>query len=66
MTVDARESDLKAALEAANGGRKVDVVLEMVGGPTLDASLAALAPFGRLATFGMARARRPGPSSPAP
>ena len=30
------------------------IVLEMVGGPTLDASLAALAPFGRLATFGMA------------
>ncbi len=46
--------DLKGALEQANGGRKVDVVLEMVGGPTFDASLAALAPFGRLATFGMA------------
>jgi NADPH2:quinone reductase len=54
VTVDAGEPDLKAALEQANGGRKVDVVLEMVGGPTLDASLAALAPFGRLATFGMA------------
>ena len=54
VTVDAREPDLKSALEQANGGRKVDVVLEMVGGPTLDASLAALAPFGRLATFGMA------------
>jgi NADPH2:quinone reductase len=46
--------DLKGALEAANGGRKVDIVLEMVGGPTFDSSLAALAPFGRLATFGMA------------
>lgn len=46
--------DLKTALEEANGGRKVDIVLEMVGGPTFDASLAALAPFGRLATFGMA------------
>lgn len=54
ITVDARESDLKSALEAANGGKKVDVVLEMVGGTTFDASLAALAPFGRLATFGMA------------
>jgi NADPH2:quinone reductase len=54
VTVDAGESDLKGALERANGGQKVDVVLEMVGGPTLDASLAALAPFGRLATFGMA------------
>ena len=48
------EPDLKGALERANGGSKVDVVLEMVGGPTFDASLAALAPFGRLATFGMA------------
>ena len=54
VTVDAGEADLKSALEAANGGRKVDVVLEMVGGATFDASLAALAPFGRLATFGMA------------
>lgn len=30
------------------------MVLQMVGGTTFDASLAALAPFGRLATFGMA------------
>ena len=57
VTVDAGAPDLKAALEEANGG-KVDIVLEMVGGPTFDASLAALAPFGRLATFGMA-ARTP-------
>ena len=61
VTVDAGESDLKAALEQANGGRKVDVVLEMVGGPTFDASLAALAPFGRLATFGMASRTAPKP-----
>ncbi|MGB8652462.1 MAG: NADPH:quinone oxidoreductase family protein [Mycobacteriales bacterium] len=53
--------DLKSALEAANGGRKVDVVLEMVGGPTFDASLAALAPFGRLVTFGMASRTPPKP-----
>ena len=59
VTVDAGEADLKAALEQANGGRKVDVVLEMVGGPTFDASLAALAPFGRLATFGMASRTAP-------
>ena len=59
VTVDAGEADLKAALEAANGGQKVDVVLEMVGGPTFDASLAALAPFGRLATFGMASRTAP-------
>ena len=57
----AGEPDLKAALEAANGGKKVDIVLEMVGGPTFDASLAALAPFGRLATFGMASRTPPKP-----
>ena len=64
VTVDAGEPDLKTALEAANGGRKVDVVLEMVGGPTFDASLAALAPFGRLATFGMASRTAPQPVDP--
>lgn len=53
--------DLKKALEQANGGRKVDVVLEMVGGATTDASLAALAPFGRLAVFGMASRQPPSP-----
>ena len=60
-TVDAGVADLKSALEQANGGKKVDVVLEMVGGPTFDASLAALAPFGRLATFGMASRTAPKP-----
>lgn len=56
----AGEPDLKAALEQANVG-KVDVVLEMVGGRTTDASLAALAPFGRLAVFGMASREAPSP-----
>jgi NADPH2:quinone reductase len=54
VTVDSGSSDLKGALREANGGQPVDIVLEMVGGPTFEASLAALAPFGRLATFGMA------------
>lgn len=63
-TVDAGEADLKAALVDANGGRKVDVVLEMVGGATFDASLAALAPLGRLAVFGMASRTAPKPIDP--
>ena len=54
VAVDAREPELKEALIAANGGRRVDIVLEMVGGRTFDASLAAMAPFGRLVTYGMA------------
>src|SRR3954470_11032115 len=61
VTVDAGAADLKGTIEEANGGKKVDIVLEMVGGPTFDASLAALAPFGRLATFGMASRTPPKP-----
>ena len=57
----AGSEDLKGALQDANGGRKVDVVLEMVGGTTFDQSLAALAPLGRLATFGMAGRVAPSP-----
>lgn len=45
---------LRDAIVDANDGAPVDVVLEMVGGPVFDASLAALAPFGRLVTYGMA------------
>jgi NADPH:quinone reductase len=64
VTVDANSSDLNTALRDANGGQKVDIVLEMVGGSTFDASLRALAPFGRLATFGMASREQPTPVAP--
>jgi NADPH:quinone reductase-like Zn-dependent oxidoreductase len=43
-----------AALREANGGRRVDIVLEMTGGKVFDGSLSALAPFGRLVAYGMA------------
>lgn len=52
--VNANSEDLGAAILAANDGKRVDMVLEMVGGKTFDASLAVLAPFGRLVTFGSA------------
>jgi NADPH2:quinone reductase len=52
--VDAREPELAAALREANGGAKVDIVLEMAGGHVFDQSLRALAPFGRLVTYGIA------------
>jgi NADPH:quinone reductase len=42
------------ALRAANDGKRVDVVLEMIGGHVFDGSLQALKPLGRLAVFGMA------------
>jgi NADPH:quinone reductase len=52
--VDVTREDLKDALVAANLGERVDVVLEMAGGRVFDESLRALAPFGRLVTYGMA------------
>jgi NADPH2:quinone reductase len=52
--VDVTREDLTDALIACNDGRRVDVVLEMAGGSVFDASLRALAPFGRLVTYGMA------------
>jgi NADPH:quinone reductase len=54
VAVDSRSDHLEAAILDANGGKQVDVVLEMAGGPAFDASLAALAPFGRLVTYGLA------------
>jgi NADPH2:quinone reductase len=53
-TVDAGAEELGAALREANGGARVDVVLEMVGGRTFEQSLEVLAPFGRLVHFGQA------------
>ncbi len=50
-----------AALTEANGGRPLDVVLEMTGGHVFDGSLKALAPLGRLVTFGMASRTPPSP-----
>ena len=52
------------ALREANGGRPVDIVLEMTGGNVFAGSLSALAPFGRLVTYGMA-ARQETPTGPA-
>jgi NADPH:quinone reductase len=52
VTVDAAPEDLRRRLVEANGGRRVDVVLEMVGGEVFRQSLHALAPFGRIVVFG--------------
>jgi NADPH2:quinone reductase len=59
--VDPAAEDLTAALIEANGGHRVDIVLEMTGGPVFDASLAALAPLGRLVAYGMASRTPPEP-----
>jgi NADPH2:quinone reductase len=52
--VDVTREDLADALREANDGNRVDIVLEMVGGRVFDESLRALAPFGRLVTYGNA------------
>jgi NADPH:quinone reductase len=64
VAIDSRTGDLKAAIEEANGG-KVDIVLEMMGGRALHQSLAAVAPFGRLVTYGMASREETEPVAPA-
>ncbi|MEU5693344.1 NADPH:quinone oxidoreductase family protein [Actinosynnema sp. NPDC020468] len=65
VAVDSAAEDITAALREANGGRRVDVVLDMTGGVVTDQSLAALAPFGRLAFYGMASREQPTPIAPA-
>jgi len=52
--LDPSEEQLGEALIEANGGKRVDVVLEMAGGRIFDECLKALAPFGRLVTYGIA------------
>ncbi|MGZ4507503.1 MAG: quinone oxidoreductase family protein [Blastococcus sp.] len=53
-----------AALREANGGKPVDIVLEMTGGNVFHGSLSALAPFGRLVTYGMASRQETAPVPP--
>ncbi|WP_199443869.1 quinone oxidoreductase family protein [Umezawaea beigongshangensis] len=64
VAVDSRTEDMTDALREANGGRRVDVVLDMTGGATTDQSVRALAPFGRLVFYGMASREQPQPVKP--
>jgi NADPH:quinone reductase len=64
VAVDANAENMTDALREANGGRRVDVVLDMTGGRVTDESVAALAPFGRLAFYGMANRQAPKPLAP--
>jgi NADPH2:quinone reductase len=65
VVVDATHENLGEAIRAANGGKRVNLVLEMVGGKTFDDSLEILAPFGRLVTYGMASRVAPAIIQPA-
>ncbi|MGA7397095.1 MAG: NADPH:quinone oxidoreductase family protein [Solirubrobacterales bacterium] len=54
VAIDSRSKDIGADVLEANGGKEVDVVLEMAGGQAFDQLLRSLAPFGRLVVFGIA------------
>jgi NADPH2:quinone reductase len=54
VAVDGAAGGLTERLVEANLGTPVDVVFEMAGGEIFERSLAALAPFGRLVTYGIA------------
>ncbi|MFE9023359.1 zinc-binding alcohol dehydrogenase family protein [Streptomyces sp. NPDC007808] len=51
--------EFEKAVRAATGDRGVDLALDPVGGPTFRASLASLAVFGRLVSFGNASSAEP-------
>lgn len=65
VAIDADPTGMTAAIREANGGKRVDIVWDMVGGSTTDASLAALGRFGRLVVYGMASREVPTPIMPA-
>jgi NADPH2:quinone reductase len=54
--IDGDSSDaelLRDRIVGANGGREVDVVLEMAGGPLFDVALRAMADRGRMVVYGI-------------
>jgi NADPH:quinone reductase len=51
--IDTAPEEMTEAILAANDGHPVDVVLDALGGASFDASLAALAPFGRIVVYGI-------------
>lgn len=52
--IDANPEGLTERLLEANGGKELDVVLDSSGGEVFDASIKALAPFGRIVVNGIA------------
>jgi NADPH:quinone reductase len=54
VAIDPAPEGLTERLLEANEGGGVDVVFEMAGGEVFDASLKALAPFGRIVAYGIA------------
>ena len=61
--LDGAPEDLTERLLEANRGAPVDVVLDAIGGRVFDASLEALAPFGRLVTYGVSGGKTNAPNT---
>lgn len=61
VAIDSTSDDMTATIRQANDGKRVDTILDMTGGATTDQSIAALAPFGRLAFYGQASRQAPKP-----
>jgi NADPH:quinone reductase len=53
VALDTSVENLAEAIVEANGGRQVDVVLEMAGGRIFEECMRALADFGRMVTYGI-------------
>jgi NADPH2:quinone reductase len=51
--IDGAAEGLGERILEANGGRDIDVVLELAGGPVFDAALRAMADMGRLVVYGI-------------
>lgn len=64
VSAPADADEVERILREANDGRRVDIVLEMTGGVVFDGSLQALAPLGRLVSYGMASRTPPTPADP--
>jgi NADPH2:quinone reductase len=62
--VDSRSADLAEELISANGGRGVDIVLEMTGGQVFRSALESLGHFGRLVHYGAASREMAPPVEP--
>jgi NADPH2:quinone reductase len=54
VAINYREEDVAERVRAVTGGSGADVVLDGVGADTFAASVASLAPWGRLVAYGMA------------
>jgi putative PIG3 family NAD(P)H quinone oxidoreductase len=57
VAIDSSREDFAEAVRRETGGRGVDVVLDLVGGPFLEGNLKALAPRGRMVIVGLTAGR---------